>query len=100
MFSAVILAMFIPAWSWPDYRWHYDAFPYLMAVWCIGVAVPVGAAIRDPTPTQVQRAVKWLILGLIGLDAVLAFLVVGWPGLLILLLLIPAILLGRWLYST
>jgi 4-hydroxybenzoate polyprenyltransferase len=44
--------------------------------------------------------VKTCILGLIGLDAILAFAVVGWPGLLILLLLPPALLLGRWVYST
>ena len=72
----------------------------LFIVWATVLAIPITRAILEPTPQRVQLAVKTLILGLIGLDALLAFSVVGWPGLLILLLLIPALLLGRWVYST
>jgi 4-hydroxybenzoate polyprenyltransferase len=48
----------------------------------------------------VQAAVKRAILSLIALDAVLATGLVGWPGLLILVLAPPALWLGRWVYST
>ncbi len=49
---------------------------------------------------HVQRAVKMAILGVIGLDACLAFAVVGEPGLLLLVLALPALWFGRWLYVT
>jgi 4-hydroxybenzoate polyprenyltransferase len=48
----------------------------------------------------VQSAVKRSIMGLVLLDAILATAVVGAWGLLILLLLVPALTLGRWIYST
>jgi 4-hydroxybenzoate polyprenyltransferase len=75
-------------------------YPYLLLVWAGVVASRVATAVRDPKPELVQRAVKTAVLGLIGLDAVLAFGLVGWPGVLIILLLGPALLLGRWVYST
>ena len=62
--------------------------------------MPIIAAIRKPTPKMVQSAVKRSIFGLVLLDAILATAFVGWPGLLIVLLLIPAIWLGKWVYST
>jgi len=40
------------------------------------------------------------VLGLVALDAVLATMFVGLPGLLVLLLLPPALVLGKWVYST
>lgn len=49
---------------------------------------------------RVQKTVKMALMGIIVLDALLAFAVVGWPGLLILLLLPPALILGKWIYST
>ena len=55
---------------------------------------------RRPAPKKVQAAVKRCVLGLVALDAVLATAFVGLPGLLILLLLPPALLLGKWVYST
>jgi len=64
------------------------------------VGVPVCQAITQPTPALVQTAVKRAILGLVLLDAVLATAVVGLIGLLILVLLLPALYLGRWIYST
>lgn len=58
-------------------------------------------AIIDPSPRQVQQAVRQLLLSLIMLDAVAAFAVRGVEAAcIVLLLLIPAILLGRWYYST
>jgi 4-hydroxybenzoate polyprenyltransferase len=48
----------------------------------------------------VQAAVKTAVLGLVGLDAVLATSLAGTAGLLVLLLLPPALWLGKWVYST
>lgn len=75
-------------------------FPYLLAGFAVMVGFPVVTAIQQPMPRNVQRAVKRCILGLIVLDAVLAAAFVGLPGLLIGLLLLPAVWLGKWVYST
>ncbi len=83
-----------PDWNAPWY------FPYLVVGFLFYVGVPVVRAVRRPEPKVVQAAVKRSILGLVALDAVLATAFVGWPGLLILLLLPPALWLGKWVYST
>ncbi|HVK16092.1 MAG TPA: UbiA family prenyltransferase [Fimbriiglobus sp.] len=75
-------------------------FPYLVAGFLFLVGLPVVRAIQRPEPKPVQAAVKRAILGLVVLDAVLATAFVGLPGLAILLLLPPAMLLGKWVYST
>lgn len=85
---------------------HFDAgatpwyFPYLLVGFGFYVGVPVVRAVRQPEPKLVQAAVKRSILGLVALDAVLATAFVGLPGLFILLLLPPALWLGKWVYST
>lgn len=98
MAAAVLLGVTMPAHleegTVPVY------FPYLLAVFAFIIGFPVVSAIRQPTPRNVQRAVKRCILGLVLLDAVLATAFVGWPGLLIGLLLLPAAWLGKWVYST
>lgn len=76
------------------------AFPYLLVLFGFVVGRPLIRAVQNPGPRQVQAAVKRCILGLIGLDAVLATAFLGLTGLAILFLLPPAILLGKWLYST
>jgi hypothetical protein len=60
-----------------------------------------GQAVLNPSPQMVQMAVKHSILSLIWLDAATAVAVAG-PvyGVAIAALLIPALLLGRWVYST
>jgi 4-hydroxybenzoate polyprenyltransferase len=75
-------------------------FPYLLAALIGVVGSPAIAAIRRPEPRQVQRAVKTAVLAIIALDAALATAISGNVGLLILLLLLPAIGLGRRIYST
>jgi 4-hydroxybenzoate polyprenyltransferase len=59
------------------------------------------SAVTDPSPERVQVAVKQAILSLIWLDAAAA-LAVAPPiyAVSIATLLIPALLLGRWVYST
>lgn len=57
--------------------------------------------VRDPSPRRVQYAMKTYILGLIAIDAVFANAAAGWgAGAIVLALLVPALILGRWLYST
>jgi 4-hydroxybenzoate polyprenyltransferase len=98
MVVALGSAVFIPL--------HFDEgktpfyFPYLLVLVGFVVGRPVVTAIHTPSAKNVQRAVKRCILGLVLLDALLACVFVDWPGLLIVLLLVPAVLLGRRLYST
>jgi 4-hydroxybenzoate polyprenyltransferase len=75
-------------------------FPYLLVAFGFLVGVPLARAVRRPGPKEVQAAVKRCVLGLVGLDAVLATAFVGAPGLAILLLLPPALVIGKWVYST
>jgi 4-hydroxybenzoate polyprenyltransferase len=76
------------------------AFPYLLVLFGFFVGLPIARAVEHPGPRQVQAAVKRCVLGLVVLDAVLATAFVGLAGLAVLLLLPPALLLGKWLYST
>lgn len=91
---ALAVPAHLPAGSSP---WF---FPYLLVGFGFVVGIPVARAINRPTPKLVQAAVKRSILGLVVLDAVLATAFVGPAGLLILLLLLPAAWLGKWVYST
>ena len=75
-------------------------FPYLLVAFGFWIGRPVARAIGSPGPRQVQRAVKRCVLGLVALDAILATAFVGLPGLAILLLLPPALVIGKWVYST
>jgi 4-hydroxybenzoate polyprenyltransferase len=76
------------------------AFPYLLVAFAFMVGIPAARAWSKPEPARVQVAVKRAVLGLIVLDAVLATAVAGSVGLVLLVLLPPAVLLGQWLYST
>lgn len=75
-------------------------FPYLLVAFGFFVGVPAARAIQKPGPREVQAAVKRCVLGLVALDAVLATAFVGLPGLAVLLLLPPALVIGKWVYST
>jgi 4-hydroxybenzoate polyprenyltransferase len=75
-------------------------FPYLLAFFWAFLGLAVLRAIKRPEPTRVQPAVRRAILGLVVLDALLASAFVGTFGLLLAILLIPGMILGRWLYST
>ena len=75
-------------------------FPYLLVLFGFLVGRPVARAISSPGPREVQSAVKRCVLGLVMLDAVLATAFVGLVGLLIVLLLPPALVIGKWVYST
>jgi heme O synthase-like polyprenyltransferase len=75
-------------------------FPYLLVLFGFAIGRPVARAVSSPGPREVQKAVKRCVLGLVALDAVLAAAFVGLPGLAILLLLPPALVIGKWVYST
>jgi 4-hydroxybenzoate polyprenyltransferase len=96
MAIAWVMALTVPLMA-PAAPWIY---PYLLIGFGFYVGVPIGRAIHQPKPVHVQRAVKRCIFGLVILDATLATAYVGWPGLLIIALLVPAVILGRWVYST
>lgn len=73
----------------------------LLAVVAFFVGLRLMVAILDPSPDKVQVAIKNCLLSLVVLDA--AVTVVLCPpafGVAILALLAPAMILGRWVYST
>ena len=100
MLAALLLAIPLPVTA-PGGTTSF-LFPYLLVGLGFGVGLPVTRAIRDPSPTNVQAAVKRSIFGLVLLDAVLATARAGTVGLLILLLLAPSFYLARRreLYAT
>lgn len=76
-------------------------FWLLLALLMFSVLRRCAAAAIDPGPKKVQLAVKHSILSLIWLDAAIAIAVSSpLAGIAIAALLIPALLLGRWVYST
>ncbi len=85
----------------PQIRIEPQMFWLLLALMMFTVLRRGGTAAIDPTPHKVQAAVKHSILSLIWLDAATAIAVAGPAyGIAIALLLVPALLLGRWVYST
>jgi len=98
LFSALALALALPvvaAVADPALL-----FPYLLVGFAAYLAIPIARAIRKPVPERVQAAVKRAVLGLVILDAVLATAIIGVAGLSLIVLLIPATYLGKWVYST
>jgi 4-hydroxybenzoate polyprenyltransferase len=102
MLASLIIALPLPGYFPPDAASLLFPllYPYLLVALGFLIGIPVYRAIAEPAPALVQAAVKRAIMGLVVLDAVLATAVAGSVGLLILLLLIPALYLGRWIYST
>ncbi|HLW67886.1 MAG TPA: UbiA family prenyltransferase [Gemmataceae bacterium] len=92
------LALVLPVYRPPGSV--IPAFPYLLVAFGFYLGLPAYRAIRQPEPKHVQAVVKRAILGLMLLDAILCTAEAGWSGLLIILLLPPALLLGKWVYST
>jgi UbiA prenyltransferase family len=75
-------------------------FPYLLVGLGFLLGIPISRATADPRPARVQAAVKRSIMGLVVLDAILASALAGTIGLVIIVLVLPALYLGRWIYST
>jgi 4-hydroxybenzoate polyprenyltransferase len=78
-----------------------DRWPLVWTVMGLMITWRCAWAVFDPLPRRVQYAVKNCIFSLIMLDALVTFGVRGLPWTLaILVLLIPTMYLGRWIYST
>ncbi len=103
MLISLLLALTVPAVALEasDAEFHPSRFfPYLLAIFGSYLGIAVLRAIRRPDPLRVQPVIKRAVLGLVILDALLVSAFVGSFGLLLVILLIPGIILGRWLYST
>ncbi len=82
-------------------RGSHFTYWLLLGLLMFGVLRRGSVAALDPVPEKVQAAVKLSILSLIWLDATMAVAVSGPEyGVAIAALLIPALILGRWVYST
>jgi 4-hydroxybenzoate polyprenyltransferase len=102
MLAGLLLALPLPVLL-ADSPWQHDTSPlflYLLVGFGFYLGLPLWRAIRKPTPPLVQSAVKRAVLGLVALDSILATAAVGVVGLVLLVLLLPALYLGRRLYST
>ena len=104
MLAGIALVFWYPAWrsgldaqSDPTpQRW--DLFWLVIAAMVVWRCV---RAIIDPRPVVVQAAVKNCILSLIIIDAGAALATAGpLPAICILSLILPAMILGQWIYST
>jgi 4-hydroxybenzoate polyprenyltransferase len=102
MLGALLLSLGLPvlAQQEPSPPNSSVLFPYLLVAFGFIVGLPVYNAVAAPEPKRVQTAVKRCVLGLIALDAIFASALAGTVGLVLLLLLPPAMYLGRWIYST
>ncbi len=98
MAAGLFLGLAVPAVT-PTGRCSV-AFPYVLVALGFFVGVPAGHALGRPTPAYVQKAVKRALVGLVVLDAALAAGLIGDLGWVILILLVPVLYLGRWIYST
>jgi 4-hydroxybenzoate polyprenyltransferase len=102
MLTGILLALTVPPLAQAAGAAPTTAFlfPYLLAAFACYVGSAVVRAVRYPLPKHVQKAVKRAVLGLVVLDAILATALAGLAGLVLLFLMIPAQILGRWVYST
>jgi 4-hydroxybenzoate polyprenyltransferase len=76
-------------------------FATLLALLSFTILRRGAAAAYDPAPETVQAAVEHSILSLIWFDAAIAIVTAGAAyGIAIAALLLPALILGRWVYST
>ena len=104
MAGGIVLLGMIPhyAGQYGSVRFQPAVFwPVLLAALFVPLARRGGNAVIYPEPQRVQAVVKNSIQSLILFDAATAMAVHGpYWGLAILALLIPTLLLGRWIYST
>lgn len=105
--ALVVLLAGVGLLAWfPSFRTAADPVLLRQWHWLIGIlglliAWPCLRAVLDPGPIRVQMAVRQCILSLVILDASVCYVARGmfWATMIVLLLL-PALLFGRWLDST
>ena len=95
----------LSAWPWFSDKmiWFKSTlhWPTLLVLLVTSVTRRCVLAISNPEPKNVQNAVKHAIFSLVVFDAAVAMAVLGpYAAVLVLLLLIPTMFLGRWIYST
>jgi 4-hydroxybenzoate polyprenyltransferase len=80
-------------------RWTALAALALVTTW---IDTRLVAAVRDPSPRNVQAAVKQLLLAIVLLDATMVGCKTGDPllALAVAALFVPAATLGRWIFIT
>jgi hypothetical protein len=102
--SGVGLLAWLPDWTGRLFAVQYtspDRFRLAMAVLGALIGFRFLRAVIEPVPYRVQAAVKQGILSLVVLNAVVCFLAHGLVGaVVILVFLIPAMVVGLWIYST
>jgi 4-hydroxybenzoate polyprenyltransferase len=78
-----------------------QVFWILLALLGVTVLRRCAAAAIDPSPSKVQAGVKHAIISLIWLDASIVLVTAGPAyGIAVAALIVPALVLGRWVYST
>jgi 4-hydroxybenzoate polyprenyltransferase len=108
MATGIMMLAFFPKVASPELIDRFKIIKPVELVWplvlfllTVSILRRCMVAIANPTPKQVQSAVKQSILSLIVLDAAVALLMADWPyAVSILALLVPTLLLGKWVYST
>jgi 4-hydroxybenzoate polyprenyltransferase len=86
----------------PKQAFSFDsAWPVLLLLLGLSIGRHAAFAIGDPRPELVQRSVKFSLLSIITLDAAVTLYIAGPPhALCVFALVLPAMALGRWVYST
>ena len=104
MLAGIGLVAWYPAWRAALDPQRQALPPNWYLFWCAIAAMVTWRCMRavaDPRPIVVQMAVKNCILSLIVIDAAACLATTGaLPALMILALILPATLLGQWIYST
>jgi 4-hydroxybenzoate polyprenyltransferase len=104
MAAGIAMLAFFPRWHLDSFAYRYEpktTWPLILSIMSIWTLRRTLIAIHNPESRQVQAAVKLCILSLIILDAMVCLLVCEWPYAVgIVALLIPTLVLGRWIYST
>jgi 4-hydroxybenzoate polyprenyltransferase len=95
------IALFAQGVLWVGPRLEPTLWWLLVGLLLLTVVRRCGMAIADPEPGHVQAAVKQSILSLIWFDAAAGLAMAGpATGVALAALLIPALVLARWVYST
>ena len=102
MTAGIVLLGMFPYFSAMPLRFRAPIFwPTLLIVLMSSIVRLCVFAITKPEPTRVQRAVKQSLFTLIVLDAAVVLALCQPPyAIAVIVLLLPTVLLGKWVYST
>lgn len=103
---AVLAGTYFGEPSWLAWQWAGQISGASLALLVIAIAVTIDrrlySAVKEPSPDRVQAAVKLMLLSIITLDATAVLAQTGDVMLALgtALLVIPALVFGRWVYVT